>query len=304
MSSLGHTHSRLSSIRTRILMVALVPLGFFLATSALYLSDTLATYRTTDAMERNAELFQATSKYVTELQRERGTTARALSGSVARQAVTTQREKTDGARTLFLEALGRTSLPAAAVDAARTEASGVEALRRGTEATGVAASDVIREYSAAIGRLLTIDSVISNAPSTGGVGKMFTSLLVLESGKENAGVLRATVSSLLGPDKPIGDADVTRALSIKAGVDGNLSSRALVLSDASQRRLTAMATRPDWLEVQRTVGVLVSRAREGKFGTTTDTYWAAISGVIDELGGIVQGELTFVIAKAQTARAD
>jgi methyl-accepting chemotaxis protein len=132
--------------------------------------------------------------------------------------------------------------------------------------------------------------VTANAKTTRGIGKIFSTLLILETAKENAGLLRATMSSLLAANRPIAENALRNLFDFKAKVDANLSSPAMVLSAKSASALSEYRNSKPWQEVDRVFALMVGKAGEGKFGVDAGGFFASITRQIDDIGGICQGE--------------
>lgn len=286
------------SIRRRIVLAVLLPVLFLAGTGTALLLENLERYETTRRMKSSAALFRATSEMVTELQRERGKTAVFVTGKIALDELKAQRQETDQKRAR-LHDLVAGDTPASQLLNDLTEwerdLSGLRA-QFGNPAADPAV--VIRRYRELIGRVMEVLIAIADVPSTGDLGKTFSSLVLVEDGKENAGLLRATVSSLLGADQALSQDELQILQRFKIGVDASLNSPALFLSEASHARLRELKTKPQWKEVERILQIVVSHFREGGYKVPPAEFFTACTAVIGDLDTIIQDEIRQTVQEA------
>jgi len=288
------------SIRTRILITTLFPLLLILIGGTIIVAENSQASALARNMNRNVLGFQAIAALITELQRERGRTVMFLTGTLVRAELDAQRNQTDARLEAFRAALAASSLSTSEPLRNAPELLKLDALRSRIGVTVTEPAAAILPYSETIERLLHLMNAMANAPTTKGVGKVLTSLLLLETAQENAGILRATVLGILGVDQPLSGEQVMTVLRLKGGVDANLSSKALTLLPESLAQIKDFANRPDWRQLNRTVGVVLDQSRNGHFGIKPADFWQVSTGVIDDLGALIGVEVNSILAK--TAR--
>ena len=285
------------SIRTRILITALLPLLLTLIGGIMVVVENVQASALARSMNRNVLCFQATTALITELQRERGRTSMFLTGVLTRAELDGQRSKTDAQLEAFQTALNVSSLSGIEQ---RKYAPGIlklDALRSQIGATLTEPAAAIPLYSEKIDQLLNLMNSIANAPTTKGVGKVFTSLLVLESAKESAGILQTTVSAILRADQPLSEPQVLTVLRLKGDIDASLASKAFTLLPDSVIRIKDISNQPDWRQLNRTVSVVLDKSRSGGFGIKPTDFWAAATGVIDDISALVDAEISSILTK-------
>ena len=292
------------TIRNRILITVMLPLLLILAGGVVSVYDNIQTRSIARNMNRNALCFQAASDLITELQRERGRTSMFLSGKLTDAELGEQRRQSDNCLQSFASALGASAVGADEKNKGAADALKIEDLRRQIGTTVTVPAEAIGLYSEKIARITSLMSDIANAPTTGGVGKVFTSLLVIETAKESAGILRATLSGILGMDKPLPRERLTTLLNLKGNIDANLSSKALTLSAKNQALLKTFSGLPHWQEVDRVTGVVIARAQDGKFGIDPAAFWGPITQMIDDLGALVKDENKLMLTKTAKIEND
>ncbi|MGE4344795.1 MAG: methyl-accepting chemotaxis protein [Geoalkalibacter sp.] len=242
--------------------------------------------------------FQAASDIVTELQRERGRTSLFLSGKLEMTDLEEQRRQSDNRLEIFRAALATSVIPDAAKKPALPEELKIELLRKQIGTTVTVPYEAIRLYSEKIDHLTTLMNELANAPTGKGVGKVLASLIVVETAKESAGILRATLSGILGQDKPIPQERLNTVLSLKGVIDANISSKALTLSAENQARLKEFSQQPHWQEVNRVAGLVIAKSHEGNFGIDPVVFWSPISQMIDDLAELVKDENRTLLEKS------
>ncbi len=288
---------RYLSIRSKILAIIMLPLLLLFGMGIMSVRGSIATRALARSMNRNAVLFQATSNLITELQRERGRTSMFLSAALTKEELDAQRSATDQMFKPFTAAMEATGLNESYKKKPLLAELGIEDLRMQIGTGITAPSDAIKIYSEKIDRLGTLMGTIANMPSSQGIGKEFTSLLGIETAKESAGIMRATVSGILGVNKPVPEELLLRVLSLKGGININLGFKGLVISEKNQERLQALPLLPHWLAVDRIISAVAIKAQSGDFGIPSADYWDPVTKMIDDLGALVKDETGLLLQK-------
>ncbi len=250
-----------------------------------------------ELMEANIILAGATSDVVNELQKERGMSALFLNKGLDKNAVDAQRLQSNTTLAPFRKALENGRIGQDSKRKALEELDAVQGLRRDVDG-GLPVKENIRRYSQIISKLVDLDSDIANAPTTKGIGKVLTTLNLLEAAKENAGKLRATMSSLLAANRPLSTDDLQMIVGLKATVDVNLSSPALVLSREIKDKLDQFRKSDAWKEVDRVYVLMVGKASEGEFGVDGAGFFRTISTQIENIGSLVKDETSWTMKRA------
>ncbi|MCU0571709.1 MAG: bacteriohemerythrin [Syntrophobacteraceae bacterium] len=275
----------------KTLLVGLIPLVAFLLVGGIQLGRELEENALISEMTGNISLFQASSSLVSQLQRERGRTALFLAGGSTFDELRAFREKTDSVLPTFMAALTAAPLPADKKASCGDMNNRVSRMReRYNRAEATLRDAAIKEYSTTIESLLVLQGAVANARTGRGLGKVISSLMILETAKESAGKLRANASSLLSLNRSLTNEQFSLVLKLKSEIDANLSSPALVLSQASQDQLRDFPKQPAWQETEEMLKTLLVKSAEGSYGIAGDHFFAAISRKIDDIGKIIDGE--------------
>jgi len=288
------------SIQTRIIAVVMLPLLLLAGIGVFIVQGSMKTRALAQNMYLNAVFFQADSNLITELQRERGRTSMFLSGRLTLDELDKQRAATDLSLLPYLDALASVGLGPGEKQSGSEAELRIGELRSQIGTTVTVPSEAIKLYSAKIETLTALMAAIANMPSSNGIGKGFTSLLVIESAKENAGILRATVSAILGENKPVSEERLITVLNLKGGITINLDSKALIISPKNQTLLRELPLRPHWQEVDQAVNTVVSRSATGNFDISSAAFWDPVTMLIDDLGALVKDENGILLAKTKT----
>ena len=288
------------SIQTRIIAVVMIPLLLLAGIGVFIVQGSMKTRALAQNMYLNAVFFQADSNLITELQRERGRTSMFLSGRLTLDELEKQRAATDLSLLPYLDALASVGLGPGEKQSGSEAELRIGELRSQIGTTVTGPSEAIKLYSAKIESLTALMAAIANMPSSNGIGKGFTSLLVIESAKENAGILRATVSAILGENKPVSEERLITVLNLKGGITINLDSKALIISPKNQTLLRELPLRPHWQEVDQAVNTVVSRSATGNFDISSAAFWDPVTMLIDDLGALVKDENGILLAKTKT----
>jgi len=293
-----------SSIRTRIIVVVMVPLLLIVGIGTMIVRESMKTRALAQSMTRNAVLFQASSNLVTELQRERGRTSMFLSGTLNRADLDAQRAATDQTIAPYQMALEATSLKESDKKHGSVSDLDIEGLRAMVGNTVNRPADAIRLYSEKTDRLATLMSAIANMPSSNGIGKGFTSLMGIEAAKESAGILRATVSGILGENQAIPEEMLLTVLNLKGGVSINLGFKGLIISSKNQKLLKDLPQSPHWQDFDHIIGAVALKATTGNYGFTSAVFWEPVTRMIDDLGALVKDEISILLAKTTKIEQD
>jgi methyl-accepting chemotaxis protein len=277
-------------IAPKIALIALLPLLGFGLQSCRHVVAALEERQIALAMKANMTMFHAASGVINELQKERGLSSLYIGGGAPWTQVAEQQQKTDMARTAFLATLDQGTVATAVKAKAREALRSLEPLRQDAERKRDAA-DVRKAYSQTIKPFLDLHAATALAPSAKGVGKVFTTLTLLETAKESAGQMRALLSNVLAVNKPLLPDQRAQLFTLKAGVDGNLGSPVLILLPSSIDQLRAFRDKAEWKEVERVFTLVLDKSGTGSYGVEGQAFFATITRKIDDMGGLVKAEL-------------
>ncbi|MBF0377701.1 MAG: methyl-accepting chemotaxis protein [Desulfamplus sp.] len=279
-------------ISHKVGLVTIIPLALFLITGTLTIVHNLSELKVVKTMERNMELFRHTSALVNELQKERGRTSLYLGNiSVGESDMNNQRQLSDEKIEPFLKSLKEADIKKEHKEPVEDINQTITELRSDIGSTIKEPTASAKIYTALIETLIDTMSAAANAPTTRGIGKAMTSLLLLESAKESAGLTRATVSGILSKNEAISNTLLNMVLTLKARTDVNMNSRALTLAQESIKKIATLTTQEHWRKREAIIIQVIEKYQTGKFNIDPKEYFKVATMVVDDLGQLVSEEI-------------
>lgn len=276
----------------KVILVTLVPLMLFLVTGTMTIVDNWRELKIVKTMDKNMELFKNTSDLVNELQKERGRTSLYLGNTATGQSdLDGQRKFSDQKIEPFINALKNADISQEHKNPVENIDNKINELRNQIGSTITKSTESARIYTEIIEKLVDTMSAIANAPTARGIGKVMTSLLLLESAKESAGLTRATVSEIISKNEPISNELLDMVLTLKAGTDINMNSRALTLSQDSLNKIKQLESQENWVKRDSMISKVIELYQKGGFGIDSKEFFQVATSVIDDLGRLVGDEI-------------
>jgi methyl-accepting chemotaxis protein len=281
------------TVSKKIALVGLVPLCFLLINVGIVIKSRNNDMKTLKIMRSNLQMQMAASELIGHLQRERGRTAMFLSGGSSIEDVEVLRRKTDESLPSWELAREQAQIGSSTyLERTRGMKSDLEVIRNRyeTQSPSLQARQ-IGEYTEIIGSLMDLQTEAANAKTTKGFGKVMTSVIILEVARENAGLLRANLSSLIARNAPLSDEEVAFLIRVKASTDAALESPALSLSDEILSMLKSMRDSLSWKETDRIFSLIIQKAAIGDFGVTGEQFWTPASRRVDDIAKLMEHSL-------------
>jgi len=277
------------TLRTRILLLTLLPMLAFVFQSGRLVWGAVEEHRAMEALERNLQALGSASKLVHQLQKERGISLLFVSKGAGKRDVEAQRARTDSARTQAQQRLKDARLDTTLLRASLASLDSLPALRRRVDSGGDAAG-IRKAYGWMVRQQLQLYRAAIAGPTTKGIGKVFTTLAILEDSKEACGQMRATVSSLAALDRPLEKEQVKQLLDLHAKMDGYLRSPGVALGKDGKLEMEMVLASPVGADVERIFWQLLDRSGEGAYGLDGKVCFAVFSQRIDELAALLWHE--------------
>lgn len=281
-------------IYQKLIVLVAIPLLAFAGLGIVYVKANIDESNVIENMSSNLKLLLATSDLIHELQKERGRTSIYLSGGSLGD-MEEQRKRSDSKIEPVIEALTHSTIPQQAKDNTTRAISGIKEIRSRADRNSPA-GEVVGAYNALIAAFLETESSVGNSKTTRGFGKALTTMIILEIAKENTGQLRAVVSGILTSDKPVSDEIFTRLITLKANIDTNLDSKAIVLSPEAKSKLDTSRQSSEWNRVNEELNVVLTKHKEGDFGIAGTDFFATITKVIDDMYDVRNKEIESINA--------
>lgn len=280
-------------ISQKLVILTAIPLVAFFIVSLVFIKNNIDESNIVSDMANNTKLLMAVSDLIHELQRERGRTSIYLSGG-SREDMEGQRKSTDSKIPSVTSALNTSTISSQIKTNTAEAISEIEKVRSTANQKGPA-KDVVDTYGKIISAFMSTETTIANSKTTRGFGKALTTIIILETAKENAGKLRATVSGVLTADKPFDEELFTRLITFKANIDANLDSKAIVLSSTAKTLLEDSRKSEAWAGVNKVFNVVLTKSKDGEFGISGKDFFATITKVIDDMYSVRNKEVESIV---------
>lgn len=289
-------------ISSKLILLTAIPLIAFLVISILYTKISIDESDIVDEMYGNTQLFIAISDLVHELQKERGRTSIYLSGG-SLDDMNSQRQSSDNQIKPVIDALKTASLNSHAKETTSQTISNIEKVRNQANQNSPA-KEVVDAYGKIIADLMTAETAIVNSKTTRGFGKSLTTIAILETAKENAGKLRATIAGILTADKPINEETFTRLITFKSNIDANLESKALALGPQANSLLDETRKSQAWQDTNKGFNTVLVKSKEGNFGINGKDFFSTITQVVDSLNSVRTKEMSAITNNLSTIQSE
>lgn len=280
-------------ISQKLVILTAIPLIAFFIVSLVFIKNNIDESNIVSDMANNTKLLMAVSDLIHELQRERGRTSIYLSGG-SREDMEGQRKSTDSKIPSVTSALNTSTISSQIKTNTAEAISEIEKVRSTANQKGPA-KDVVDTYGKIISAFMSTETTIANSKTTRGFGKALTTITILETAKENAAKLRATVSGVLTADKPFDEELFTRLITFKANIDANLDSKAIVLSSTAKTLLEDSRKSEAWAGVNKVFNVVLTKSKDGEFGISGKDFFATITKVIDDMYSVRNKEVESIV---------
>ena len=277
------------SIAKKIMIIGLVPLVALTIFGFITVKQQITEYSILNIMSHNASLFLHTSHLMSELQKERGRTAVFLSGGTVFEDIKKFRQNTDTKLKDWVESLKNEKVSNRETIKKMSQIENTLNKIRASyeEQNSQLVKQEIKDYTELITDLRSLQSAISNSKTTKGFGKKMTSNLIIEVAKENAGLLRANMSSLIKRNTELSEQEFSLLIELKSNINANISSPALVLSDEELKILNEKKTSESWKNVDQNFQTILSKSSTGDFGLDYEMFWTSVTNMVDDIGSVI-----------------
>lgn len=285
-------------LSTRILVLVAIPFFAFAFSQGVSIHTDWTALKKAQEIERNLQVVQATSHAVNELQRERGNSASHLSGGASKSDLQTQRNELDRRLTELNAALEGSTLSQSIV------ASAQQTIKKITTVRGLVDGQanlkrVLKEYTGLVYSLFELEKYVAELSQINGIDSVVRTISILEESKENAGKLRANLTAAIARDQPLADSQFRLLLSLKAGVDANLSSPGLVLTPEHSSQIDSFAGRSHWQRVNQVFEHVLKNSSTGGYGINSQQFFGTITTAVEDIGKLISEQLDLISSRVE-----
>ena len=292
------------SLRAKLFGLFLLPLAVLIIAQGILFAGKYGEYKTYLNQKDNIELIAAVANLITELQKERGLASIFIGSGANRQAVEDQRKKVDA----LLPSVGSLVARAAYLKMDFSAFSGsLTTLRSQVDGKELdSPQKVIDAYTLSIRALMTSSNRAVNQPTIGGLGKVMSSIAVLQEAQEGAARFRGLISGSISSSSRIKEREAILALIRDfESIEINLNSPAIIYSAQSKETITKVLQSGDFslmkdalLEVFEVYASSTSDVVTYK--TNYDALWSSASKVVESLNMVSQNELKALITRSNS----
>ena len=284
-------------LKISLLLLPLIPFIAFLAVSLLQFELSMTDMKVVGTQGFNGKYISEAGTVVLHLQRERGISATYAAGGASLEDVRKNREAVDAGLETAVSAFAETSFYDRMPDEFADLSNSISAIRAKVDNRSASFSEVMEAYSRIVQRLFEINGIASKEKTTGGIGKLLSSLNILQDAQESAGRFRGYASSIIASNRPVSEDLYLRLLKDYYSISLSLNSRGVLLTSGSEDAKAALMKSADWKALDNAVSSISASYRTGAYGLDRDAFWNSASAVVDGINSIINAELESVQKK-------
>lgn len=297
--------ARTITLRTRLLLLALVPLLTLVVVTGLDLVE--QQHRRTESVRLSSlvEVSGKVSMLVHHLQAERGATNTFVSSKGAKlgDKLPGLREATDAALTDATTFLAQTdTLSEEARSAANTAIGGVDAAiaaRASADSFAKPGPEYVAIYTGTIRGLLDSLGALVQTPSDAQLARELGSAAALSWSKENMGLERAQLSATFAKDA-FGPGQQLKVAQLVAARDAHLANYVTLGGDPAAEEAEKLTSSADFATITEKEEVAWSKTSD--FGEDSTAFFATATSFIDDMQATAQRDMQQVAARAEQNR--
>lgn len=278
------------SLRTKISIAAIIPVLAYLTIVSTQLSENYKKIRIASNISNNALVFDAASTLIHELQKERGISVGFLNKGISQDALMKQTAKTSEKALEFEKAVTSSGYKSSLVTNVTEILGRLPAFRKQVESQTTTGPDAFKFFTGVVGACFALEKESINIEDTDGLLSRSRSLLVLETSKEEAGQLRATMTGIIASNKSLTDGQVEKITGYVGSVSAHLNSPSTVFLDSTKKGIADFNTSKEWLSVKQTAISVIRSANEGSFGLSATDFFSTITKAIDSIADLISNE--------------
>lgn len=290
-------------IRTKILLITIIPAFVALALGIDAMKTRLNDKAIIEIMEKNVSLMAEVSETILCLQRERGQSAILANGGSNRSRIVKLRQVSDESLGAFYKALESAYLKDEDKEKVRHELAGLKQLRSGVD-RGMASVDVVDGYTRIIRGLLVTNTALVNAKTSKGFGKIMGNLSIIMDANEAVALNRGIVSSVFAGDQPIDKSLCLRVIDLISAARTGFTSPALCLDGQNKEKLSAVLGGRAWDTVIEANHLLFDQYKSGDYNQDAQQFFATATLIVDDIQEIIEAQNQAMLKRMSGLAAD
>lgn len=289
------------SLRAKISITAIIPTLAFLVMVSIQLNENYKKIKIANKITTNSRVFYATSKLIHELQKERGMSVGFLNKGISQEVLAKQTAKTSEKVVDFKKAITISGYHSPLVTDINDVLEKLSVFRKQVETQNTPAPEAFKFFTSAVATCFALQKESVNIEDTEGLLSRSRSLLVLETSKEEAGQLRATMTGIIASNKVLADGQIEKITGYIGGVSAHLNSPSTVFLELTKKGISDFNTSKEWLAVKHTAISVIRHSNDGNFGLNAAEFFATITKSIDSIADLISTENDALIEKVQSA---
>lgn len=291
------------NLKKRILLMALIPICAFLFIGIRIVYLSIIEHNIAKIQIANMNLFEKTSRLITCFQKERGMSAMFIEGGLSSEEIKSARSATDEAFKSFIPVLSQSIISSEPTKRANEIPKLLEAVRSAVDSRKDMKT-VFASYTDLVERLINIESAVSQAKTSGGVGKLMVSMQVLELAKENAGKLRGFGSGLITRGQPLSEEEFTKIVLYFGNIESLLNSPLLTFSEDILSRFRTVLSGSALAAAEDMARKLIKESQTGSFSVNPKDFFKTWTDVISQIDEVIQLASTSALKKSHEIAND
>ncbi|WP_372655707.1 methyl-accepting chemotaxis protein [Halobacteriovorax sp.] len=290
------------SLKYKILIIAILPFSFFIASSFVSLKDYYSSYHEDEILHSQIDLVKFSSALVHETQKERSLSVGFLNNKVDVKKLKEQHVNNDSTKPPFFTLLKTVELPNEFKENLFKAVSSIKDIRVDVLSKKAPIKSIVDSYTKVVLLLLDIELYVADRASIPEISAEIRGARILEDAKESGGKLRAIVAGLLSIEKPISQQEFKDLLSLKAGIDEGISSSGLILDDKSKKFIEKFKTSSSWIRVNETFEHVLHHSEDGQYNRNPNEFYTDMTlalNIIKDLIDYQKKDLTVKITEEQ-----
>jgi methyl-accepting chemotaxis protein len=281
------------SLKNKIVILVSLPSFSLLLLIAIFISRNYSEYLDAVKAYQYVKYSNATSRFIHEIQIERGKSSLYLGGKIAKEELSKQRDKSIQLQLIYNETILLHKDSSDLVKLKEGTLKDLEEARKIVDANG-AAPEAVKLFSQVVRQLILSEIYVAHNAKASGDEKKLLSVTMLDMAKENAGKLRANITNVINADKELTPQQIQLISSLLAGLNENLSSPTLVISEQSKSALDIFRETSEWKKAQEIILHVLDNASKGAFNLNSNVFFESITTAINNLGTIIFSEQDLV----------
>lgn len=176
-----------------------------------------------------------------------------------------------------------------------------ESVRQGSPGSGDGTPEAILQgYRKPVEALMELNAVTAGRKTTGGVGKLLSSINILMEAKEHACMLRSLLTLQFHHDRAVETETLLELVRVSGGFESDMHSPGAILSESSAFMREQIFSSAQWSFVLASFNRLTEQSTRGNYGVDPDRYWREASAILDMVSSIIDEEIELIEEKNRT----